>query len=62
MLRDEVVLAMPMIPTCGDDCPGLEVDHLVSERESGLNTGAPGDEGAKTSPFAVLQDLFDDGE
>jgi uncharacterized protein len=62
MLRDEVVLAMPMLPTCGDDCPRAGVDHLVSAGESGLNTGTPEDEGGPSSPFSVLQDLFDEGE
>ncbi len=57
MLRDEILLAMPLVPVCGDACPGL-----VGGRETGLNTPSPGDDGDATSPFAVLKDLFDAGE
>ena len=49
MIRDEVLLAMPLLPTCGDDCPGPPHETgVVDESE------APG------SPFAVLEGLFDD--
>lgn len=57
MLRDEVLLALPLAPICGDDCTGV-----VEAGESGLNTQTPGVEGASSSPFAVLRDLFDEGE
>ncbi len=57
MLRDEVLLALPLAPTCGDDCRGV-----VEARETGLNTPTPGVESASSSPFAVLRDLFDTGE
>lgn len=57
MLRDEVLLAMPLLPRCGDDCPGV-----VSDTGDGLNTIAPGDEDdTSSSPFAVLRDLLDPG-
>ena len=49
MLRDEVLLAMPLLPVCGDDCPGPP----VGQEESG------GDE-AVGSPFSVLKELFED--
>lgn len=57
MLRDEVILAMPMLPSCGDECPG-RVPGVVGDAETGLNTSAPVSERGSTSPFAVLQDLF----
>ncbi len=57
MLRDEILLAMPLLPVCGDACAGL-----VGGPETGLNTPSPGDDGVATSPFAVLKDLFDAGE
>jgi uncharacterized protein len=55
MLRDEALLAIPLVPTCGGDCPGLE-----PPAETGLNTEAPED--AAPSPFAVLKDLFEGSE
>ena len=57
MLRDEVILAMPMVPTCRDGCSGV-----VAMLQSDLNTLPPEGESESGSPFAVLQDLFDDGE
>jgi len=57
MLRDEVLLAMPLLPRCRDDCPGV-----VSSPGTELNTGASGDDGDLAgSPFAVLRDLLDRG-
>jgi uncharacterized protein len=48
MIRDEVLLAMPLLPVCGDDCPGTV-------------PGAPEVEDADTSgsPFAALRDLWE---
>ena len=57
MLRDEVLLALPLLPRCGEECPGV-----VSSPGTGLNTGASGDdEDLSDSPFAVLRDLLDRG-
>lgn len=56
ILRDELMLHIPLRPVCEDGCAGLE-PHL----ESDLNTDTPG-ESERTSPFAVLQDLFDTGD
>jgi uncharacterized protein len=56
LLRDEVLLAMPLVPTCGEDCRGL-----VEAPESDLNTGGP-EASESRSPFAVLKDLFEPGE
>ena len=55
-IRDEVLLAMPLVPTCGDDCPGL-----VDDSESDLNTDVPEADDSR-SPFAVLKDLFEPGQ
>jgi uncharacterized protein len=57
MLRDEVLLAMPLAPTCSDDCRGL-----VEASESDLNSGSADEGEEPTSPFAVLQDLLGPGE
>jgi uncharacterized protein len=57
MLRDEVLLALPLTPTCEEGCRGV-----VDGAESGLNTTTPDDPGDFSSPFAVLKDLLDAGE
>jgi uncharacterized protein len=57
LLRDEVLLAMPIAPVCGPDCPGL-----VGALGSGLNTPTPEQEDEFASPFAVLKDLLDTGD
>jgi len=54
MLRDEVLLSLPIMHTCGDDCPGV-----VNSTESDLNTEPSGDEGDVRSPFSVLKDLLE---
>lgn len=53
MLRDEVLLSLPVVTTCGEDCPGV-----VDSAQTDLNTGASGDEDDARSPFAVLKDLL----
>ena len=53
MLRDEVLLSLPVVTTCGDDCPGV-----VDSAQNDLNTGASGDDDVSRSPFAVLKDLL----
>jgi uncharacterized protein len=55
MLRDEVMLAMPLLPTCDPECPQL-VEGLGSDLNIEASAGEPG--GA--SPFAVLKDLLGD--
>lgn len=54
MLRDEVLLSLPITNTCGPDCPGV-----VNSTESDLNTGSSGVEGDPRSPFSVLKDLLE---
>jgi len=54
MLRDEMLLSLPLSPSCGDDCPGV-----VTSAEIDLNTDPSGDEGGSRSPFAVLKDLLE---
>ena len=57
MLRDEVVLSLPISTSCGPDCPGV-----VNSAENDLNTGSSESEGDPRSPFAVLKDLLDSEE
>ncbi len=54
VLRDELLLALPMLPTCVDGC-----EQLVEVPGSDLNTSTPNDTGESVSPFAVLKDLLD---
>lgn len=54
MLRDEVLLSLPIAHTCGEDCPGV-----VNSPGTDLNTDTSGDEGDSRSPFAVLKDLLE---
>lgn len=51
MLRDAVLLSVPLVPSCGDDCAGLGQDDKTD-----LNSNS----GASTSPFAVLKELLPD--
>jgi uncharacterized protein len=57
LLRDELLLSMPLLPVCDPPCGGL-----VQDVESGLNTSAPEPAGRPESPFAVLEDLFESGD
>lgn len=57
LIRDELLLALPLVPTCRQGCRGV-VDGV----ESDLNTPTPDDLGDSSSPFAVLKDLLDAGE
>lgn len=57
LLRDELLLSLPLVPTCPDGC--MEV---VAATQSDLNTPTPDDDGESASPFAVLKDLLDTGE
>ena len=57
MMRDEVLLALPLVPTCPDGCPGV-----VGGVESGLNIPTSDVLGDSASPFAVLKDMLDTGE
>jgi uncharacterized protein len=55
MLRDELLLAVPLVPRCRDDCRGL-----CPECGTDLNTHAcSGHETESVSPFAELRSLFD---
>lgn len=54
MLRDEVLLSLPLAETCGEDCQGV-----VSSAQNDLNTESSGDVAESRSPFAVLKDLLD---
>ncbi len=57
MIRDELMLDLPIAPRCGPDCEGL-----VGEAGNGLNTDLSEDEVGESSPFSVLKDLFDTGD
>jgi uncharacterized protein len=57
MLRDEVLLAMPLVPSCPDGC-----QELVDSPQTDLNTPTPEEQGETSSPFAVLKDLLDEGQ
>lgn len=57
LIRDEVLLAMPLLPDCGAECRGV-----VTSSQSDLNTASPGDGADSGSPFAVLRELFDAGD
>ncbi|MGA9594989.1 MAG: DUF177 domain-containing protein [Acidimicrobiia bacterium] len=57
MIRDELMLSLPIAPLCGPDCEGL-----VVEAGSDLNTNLSEDEAVSGSPFSVLKDLLDSGE
>ncbi len=55
LVRDEVVLALPLLPLCRADCAGL-----CPTCGADLNTGAcPGHDVASSSPFAGLRDLLE---
>jgi uncharacterized metal-binding protein YceD (DUF177 family) len=54
MLRDEVLLAVPVAQLCGDDCPGV-----VTSAGIDLNTEPDTDGSESRSPFAALKDLLD---
>lgn len=55
LLRDDVLLAVPMLPTCGS------CGELVDTSQTDLNTDVP-EAGDSRSPFAVLKDLFEPGQ
>lgn len=55
-LRDEALLALPLLPECPDGC-----DLVVSTPETDLNTDPPA-EADEASPFAVLRDLLPPGD
>lgn len=54
VLRDEMLLALPMLPVCPAGC-----EQLVEVPDNDLNAGTPNDTGESVSPFAVLKDLLD---
>ena len=54
-IRDTVLLALPLVPTCRPDCRGL-----CGRCGADLNTGAcPGHDEESTSPFAGLRELLE---
>jgi len=54
-IRDTVLLALPLVPTCRPSCLGL-----CARCGADLNTGAcPGHEDESTSPFAGLRELLE---
>jgi DUF177 domain-containing protein len=57
LIRDELMLSLPIAPLCGPDCEGL-----VVKAGTDLNTNPSEDEAASSSPFSVLKDLLDSGE
>jgi uncharacterized protein len=55
VLRDAILLEVPMRPLCREDCLGL-----CATCGADLNTGAcPGHDDEEASPFAVLRDLLE---
>ncbi len=57
MLRDELMLGLPIAPLCSDDREGL-----VAEAGRDFNTDLSEDERSESPPFSVLKDLLDTGE
>lgn len=57
MVRDELLLDLPIAPLCGPDCEGL-----VAEAGTDLNTDLSEDADNESSPFSVLKDLLDTGD
>ncbi|MDJ0925581.1 MAG: YceD family protein [Acidimicrobiia bacterium] len=57
VVRDELLLDLPIAPRCGPDCEGL-----VDAAGSDLNTSLSEDERGENSPFSVLKDLLDTGD
>lgn len=57
MLLDAVVLSLPLLQLCRDDCAGL-----CATCGADLNTeDCPGHDESSGSPFSVLRDLLDQG-
>lgn len=67
-LRDDVLLSLPLSPTCQGGCSA----QLVATSENGLNTpasaeltsadGIPEDQTGEGSPFSVLRELLEPGD
>jgi uncharacterized protein len=57
MIRDELMLSLPIAPLCRSDCEGL-----VDSAGTDLNTDLSEDERGESSPFSVLKDLLDTGD
>ena len=57
MIRDELILSLPIAPLCRSDCKGL-----VDAAGTDLNTDFSEDERDESSPFSVLKDLLDTGD
>jgi uncharacterized protein len=57
LVRDELMLSLPIAPRCVPECEGLVVGD-----GNDLNTDPSEDEASATSPFSVLRDLLDNGD
>ncbi len=57
MVRDALMLDLPIAPICGPDCEGL-----VGQAGTDLNTELSEDVVRESSPFSVLKDLLDTGD
>ena len=51
--RQNLLLAIPMVPVCGDDCPGPPADHLVADTDTAEE---------REGQFDVLSRLLDDDD
>lgn len=68
IIRDEVLLALPLLWRCDPACQGVVPGSIGPERPEGLgetpqndlNTAAPGRR--SDSPFAALRDVFETGD
>ncbi len=64
-LRDDVLLAMPISPTCPDGCDlqlgvaGQNGLNTTAPAEPGSADGIPDDQSEEASPFSVLRDLLE---
>jgi len=64
-LRDDVLLAMPISPTCPDGCDlqlglgGQNDLNTTAPAEPGSADGIPEDQSDEGSPFSVLRDLLE---
>ena len=50
LIRDEILLAMPLLPTCAGECAGPAAGAPAVDEDAADETG---------SPFAGLRDLFE---
>jgi uncharacterized protein len=68
IIRDEVLLALPLLWRCDPPCEGVAPgstddasgEELGESPQNGLNIAAPGQQ--SDSPFAALRDVFETGD